>query len=443
VKKKRNDTGLKELFRRKLDNSRVVPDASVNTKLMRKLAIREFMSFIPGRFNIWYLGGIMIAGIIVTKILLSDNANSERPAPQNISNEFNNLTKPINPVSTDNQIITKSPDSIKEKVTGSQKSVQSFKSGSVAEKVIQPVGLREINTVKPAETSETIAEREFFTEKSKGNMKLVEPPVKSELLIESSVSEGCIPLKVRFSTNLSGYDSCRWIFGDGGSSISRNPEWIFDIEGEYKVALEVYGADGSLETSSKIITVYPKPLARFEISPENAVLPDDEIRFINFSANAIKYNWDFGDGNTSEMFEPLHRYDGFGNYNVRLVASSENGCSDSLIVVNAFNSSEYFINFPNAFILNSDGPTGGAYSAKSDETAQIFHPVFNGVSEYQLKIFSKIGRLIFESNDVNIGWDGYFNGQLSVPGVYIWKVRGNFRNGEPFIKMGDVTLLKN
>ena len=31
--------------------------------------------------------------------------------------------------------------------------------------------------------------------------------------------------------------------------------------------------------------------------------------------------------------------------------------------------------------------------------------------------------------------DNYVN-----PGVYIWKVRGKFRNGEPFIKMGDVTL---
>ena len=51
--------------------------------------------------------------------------------------------------------------------------------------------------------------------------------------------------------------------------------------------------------------------------------------------------------------------------------------------------------------------------------------------------------MIFESNDINIGWDGYNKGELCEPGVYIWKVRGKFRNGEPFIKMGDVTLLKN
>jgi hypothetical protein len=98
---------------------------------------------------------------------------------------------------------------------------------------------------------------------------------------------------------------------------------------------------------------------------------------------------------------------------------------------------------PNAFIPNTLGPTGGYYSEKSDEAAQVFHPVSSGVSDYQLKIFSKLGILIFESNDINIGWDGYFRGQMSDLGVYIWKVRGNFRNGEPFIKMGDVTLLRN
>ena len=31
------------------------------------------------------------------------------------------------------------------------------------------------------------------------------------------------------------YDSCRWTFGDGGYSSKKDPEWIFDVEGEYKV----------------------------------------------------------------------------------------------------------------------------------------------------------------------------------------------------------------
>jgi hypothetical protein len=122
---------------------------------------------------------------------------------------------------------------------------------------------------------------------------------------------------------------------------------------------------------------------------------------------------------------------------------SEYGCSDTLTVSNAFTGSANFIKFPNAFIPNPNGPSSGYYSTSSDEEGHVFHPFFSGVSEYQLKIFSRPGVLIFESNDINIGWDGYYKGQLCQSGVYIWKVRGNYINGEPFTKMGDLTLLKN
>jgi hypothetical protein len=114
-----------------------------------------------------------------------------------------------------------------------------------------------------------------------------------------------------------------------------------------------------------------------------------------------------------------------------------------MLIRNAFAGSGCFINFPNAFIPGSDGPSGGFYSSKSDEASQIFHPVSSGVNEFQLKIFSKQGILIFETNDISIGWDGYHKGHLCEPGVYVWKVRGTFTNGEPFVKMGDITLLKN
>lgn len=260
---------------------------------------------------------------------------------------------------------------------------------------------------------------------------------------EISAKEGCAPLHINFYSKSDSQDSCRWIFGDGGNSSVKNPEWIFDGEGEYKVILTVFGSDGSMATSSAVITVFPKPLARFEIAPDKPVLPKDEIRFFNYSTNAIHYNWDFGDGNRSELFEPRYKYDKYSNYNVRLKVTSDLGCSDSMIVMNAFSGSEYFIDFPNAFLASNQGPIGGFYSAKSDESSQVFHPVFTGVTEYQLRIYSKLGVVVFETTDITIGWDGYFKGQLCEPGVYIWKVRGSFRNGEPIIKMGNVTLLRN
>jgi PKD repeat protein len=260
---------------------------------------------------------------------------------------------------------------------------------------------------------------------------------------EVSSSSGCLPIKIKFINTSVNYDSCSWIFGDGGTSNDNDPEWIFDEEGVYRIGLTVFNKEGQESVTEDSIIVYPRPQARFEISPENVIIPDDEVHFMNYSSNAVSYKWEFGDGNSSEDYEPVYRYNNNGKYNVRLIVKTEYGCIDSLVVENAFAGSAYYITFPNAFIPNSGGPAGGYYSLKSDEAAQVFHPVSSGIAEYQLRIFSKRGILIFESNDINIGWDGYYKGQLSEPGVYIWKVRGEYINGETFVKMGDVTLLKN
>jgi PKD repeat protein len=253
--------------------------------------------------------------------------------------------------------------------------------------------------------------------------------------IASSATAGCSPFEVSFRCLAVPFDSCTWNFGDGGSSSLRNPKWLFDNAGEYKVTLLVYSS-GINSISTVVVTVHPRPVSRFEIT-------QDEITFRNYSDGAEKYRWNFGDGTYSELFEPRHTYKKYGNYSVQLISISENGCTDSLIIVNAFSSSGYFIDFPNAFIPNSNGPSGGYFSSKSDEDSHIFHPVFSGVSQYQLRIFSKTGIMIFESNDVSYGWDGYYKGQLCDPGVYVWKVRGKFMSGEQFTKMGDLTLLKN
>jgi hypothetical protein len=49
--------------------------------------------------------------------------------------------------------------------------------------------------------------------------------------------------------------------------------------------------------------------------------------------------------------------------------------------------------------------------------------------------------LIFQSNDINKGWNGYYKGRLVMQGVYVWYVEGKYANGKPFKKTGDITLL--
>jgi peptidyl-prolyl cis-trans isomerase B (cyclophilin B) len=79
-----------------------------------------------------------------------------------------------------------------------------------------------------------------------------------------------------------------------------------------------------------------RPVAKFTYSGE-AVAPA-EIKFENQSEKAVTYQWDFGDGNTSEEAEPNHRYRSSGNYLIKLTAINEKGkkkVKEERLVVNA------------------------------------------------------------------------------------------------------------
>jgi hypothetical protein len=446
VKGEKEDRMLNELFRQKLENAEVTPSPSVSANLMRRLGRREFLHFNPTRFNIWYAGSIAVAGTAIAIFLSSgpDKNKIERKTQEPVSIEIknSNVTDSLAVNIPSNQSLNPS-ENIQGKAEGRRKSPAITTEAGKNEKVNQGISGQGDIISTPSAIVSLLPKNGVIKETSTEKDELKGGINNSENLIEASVTEGCTPLKIRFKNKAGSFDSCVWNFGDGGYSTQKNPEWIFDNAGEYKVILQVSGPGDIKSVSLTVIIVHPKPSTKFEFTPENAILPDDQISFRNYSTGAEKYRWDFGDGNFSELYEPLYSYKKSGKYNVRLVAISEFDCSDSLTIYNAFSNSGYYINFPNAFIPNPNGPTGGYFTLKSDEASQVFHPVFSGVSDYQLRIFNRRGVMIFESNDVNIGWDGYYKGQLSDAGVYIWKVRGNFVNGETFTKMGDVTLLKN
>lgn len=437
MKVKKNDIGLKELFRQKLGDAEVMPSPSVKADLMQKLARREFLRFNTSSFNIYYLGIIITAAVVSGILLFSGTRSGDKPVSSSelILNEYKdgtaqpfsiNAAEAFRKIAIDSGRINKVTEIAREEKTEGSKA----SAPENTEKRIVTSGLNE-------------AFRQPVLNGNASDGKLIEKAEVEPVLFEPSVFSGCSPLKVHFENRYSSQAKFSWIFGDGGYSDQKSPDWIFDRDGEFRVVLNAYGSTGLISTYSVVIKVYAKPEARFEISPENAVIPDDEILFLNYSTTALSYSWDFGDGTTSEQFEPRHKYQKFGKYNVRLTINTEHGCSDTMVIADAFSGSGNFVRMPNAFIPNPLGPSGGSYSSKTDESAEIFHPVCSGVDEYQLHIFSKRGILIFESNDVNIGWDGYFKGELANPGVYVWKIRGSFSNGEQFTKMGDVTLLKN
>ncbi len=67
---------------------------------------------------------------------------------------------------------------------------------------------------------------------------------------------------------------------------------------------------------------------------------------------------------------------------------------------------------------------------------------FGGFEDYNLQIFNKLGSLIFESNELKIGWDGKIQNENAPMGVYPYIIRYSNGNGEVKEITGGVTLVR-
>jgi PKD repeat protein len=266
------------------------------------------------------------------------------------------------------------------------------------------------------------------------------PPVASF----DEIPSGCEPLNIAVNNTSLNTDTpgttYRWDFGDGSTSTAKNPTYTYFDPGTYRIELTVTGPGGT-SNYSQVINAYPSPKAYFEVSPTFVFVNDEKVRCFNLSQGADSYLWEFGDGDTSKVKEPFHKYMVAGVFDITLWAYSNNGCSDKYVLspgVTVEKSGD--IRFATVFTPNLNGPIEGPPTTATMD--QFFYPpIQEKVIDYKLQIFNRLGVLIFESHDINVPWNGYYKGQLCQQGVYVWYVEGKYANGQPFKKVGDITLL--
>lgn len=73
--------------------------------------------------------------------------------------------------------------------------------------------------------------------------------------------------------------------------------------------------------------VPPAPVARFEFREEGSNRNGASIKFLNLSTDAIRFNWNFGDGRSSIEHSPTYSFRDNGTYYVTLTAEGEGGKS--------------------------------------------------------------------------------------------------------------------
>lgn len=144
----------------------------------------------------------------------------------------------------------------------------------------------------------------------------------------------CLGQTVTFTNTSAGITGSQWHFGDGNISNADSPSHVFDSTGIYNVVLTGFSELNNCPAIfEQEIEVRGNPFVSFEPSSYNGCVPFN-VSFDNNSESNLVYQWDFGDGETSNIFSPTHIFSDAGIYEVSLITTDEYGCFEDTSVVN-------------------------------------------------------------------------------------------------------------
>ncbi|KAA5534708.1 T9SS type B sorting domain-containing protein [Taibaiella lutea] len=189
----------------------------------------------------------------------------------------------------------------------------------------------------------------------------------------------------------------------------------------------VIGKDvhGCRDTQNVVVGVYPAAAVNM---PDSVRLYHGETYHLEPNTNCTYFSWFPPAG-----IDDIHSGDPTFNPEVRtryfVTASTGHGCStvDSIDIL----IEETVIDMPNAFAPGTGGPNG------------VFKPSKRGVAKLKsFNVYNRWGQKVFESSNIDKGWDGTFNDKPQPMGVYVYTIDIITDSGSAFTRQGNVTLVR-
>ena len=219
-----------------------------------------------------------------------------------------------------------------------------------------------------------------------------------------------------------GGDSLRWSDGSG--------ERFRTIAVSDSMLLSAHIFDGLCEGIPDTILLQPKasfPEADFNFSPDSGIAPI-QVLFENVSKRAVRYAWDFGRGHIESYKEhPKHTFTA-GDWQVTLVAWSEDGCPDTA-------TKKVFFERPSLFIPSAFSPNGDGHNDQ-------FYVGSYGFDRFDFRVYTRWGKEVFFSADPAFRWNGNYKGENVPEGVYVYKLVTYSGAGLRKVYTGTVTLIR-
>jgi PKD repeat protein len=422
----KKEKNIEQLFQNRLSDYSQAPPPEIWVNIQSRMTAPNFIKKILTRFNVL----IVISVALLISIFYVFNSNETKLAglkttkiPQNQMQAINSIDNKIAAPQQENTVKELRPTDLYQSIRPSFQSQHMQTSNTVVESVVSNLDGSKMWGNIP----------EILTKNEKSEK------VKADFDVDAE--RGCVPLKVNLQNNSQNLDSCSWNIGDSVVLFENNPSYTFNNPGKYSVKI-VGKNHGETYTYVKIIEVLPSPEVDFTVENSENLSVNESIQFSNLSSKNEKTEWDFGDGQSSTHNSPQHRYTKKGIYDVALKTTNVYGCFNTKKMYDVIvKDSKYLIKAPTAFSPNLNGENDGRYS-ENDKTNDVFHLFINReLRNYKLRIYSKSGILLFESQDKNIGWNGYYQHKPASFGVYVWECVGTYEDGQEFYDYGNITLI--
>jgi gliding motility-associated-like protein len=141
----------------------------------------------------------------------------------------------------------------------------------------------------------------------------------------------CVDESITFANTSERGASFKWFFGDGQTSLLQSPEITFSAPGPYSVTLfatDAYGCEQKI-VKPDIVNII-SPVVNFSVDKSTGTCPPFTASFKDLSTPEIaEWQWEFGDGKTSDLKDPVNIYATAGQFNVVLEVTDVNGCHGS------------------------------------------------------------------------------------------------------------------
>ncbi len=182
-----------------------------------------------------------------------------------------------------------------------------------------------------------------------------------------------------------------------------------------------------LDTDTVVVSIYPSPMANCIVNPVSTGT-GTLIAFTSNSTNSNDCFWNFGNGDSLAGCSLSYSYSKEGNYDIKLRVVSAFGCKDETGCRAEITEFSFYI--PNSFTPDGDG------------TNDYFSISGRNILNFKMKIFDRWGDMVFQSDNLQLPWNGKINNRLAMQDVYVYRMEFSDINENKYNKIGRVTLLR-